>query len=169
MTINYIDLIILSIVAFSAVIGLWKGFVRQLFGLIALFLGLYCAFHFSGFVTSFIMRWIDDHQKAVNIISFAITFIAVVIGVGFVGKIGEKLVKIITLGLLNRIIGLLFSVIKTLLILCIAVWLLQALDHHWPFLPQDDCQQSSLFEPLSKIASSIFPYIKNLFSEFYTI
>lgn len=169
MTVNYIDLIIIAILAFSAIMGLWKGFIRQLFGLIALFLGLYCAFHFSGFVASSILRWIDTNETTVNILSFAITFIAVLIGVVFVGKIAEKLIKVITLGLFNRLIGFLFAIAKSAFILSVFIWLLQALDELWSFFPHNDCGQSVLFAPIAKLAPAVFPYLKDLLSEICTL
>jgi len=162
---NYIDVIILAILVLSAIMGFWKGFIRQLFGIIALFLGLYCAFHFSGFVASFISKWMDTNETAVNIISFAIIFIGVVVAVVFAGTIAEKLMKVITLGLFNRLIGLLFSVVKSLFILSVFIWLLQALDNLWLFIPQNDCQKSMLFAPIAQLAPAVFPYLKNLLAE----
>ena len=157
---NYIDIIIIALLIIAALHGVWKGFIRQLFGLIALFLGIWCAFHFSDFAASYISRWIDKNETAVTIISFAVTFIIVLMGVIFVGKITEQLVKVVALGLFNRLIGVLFSVAKMALILSVCIWLLLAFDKLWPFFPHHDSGQSILFAPVAKLAPSLFPYLK---------
>ena len=169
MAINYIDLIIIATLVLASMMGFWKGFLRQLFGLIALLLGIYCAIHFSNFIGSYISQWIDHNETAVTIIAFAVTFIAVLLAVVFVGKIAEKLVKIVTLGFFNRLIGLLFSLVKTAFILSIFICLLQALDQLWHFFPHNDCEQSMLFAPIAKLAPSVFPYLKDLFTEIYPL
>ena len=161
---NYIDIIIIVFLAFAALFGFWRGFVRQLFGLVALFLGLFCACYFSGFAASYISQWMDKNETAVAIISFAVTFIVVLFGVVFVGRIAEQLIKLITLGLLNRLVGLVFSVAKITFILSVCIWLLQAFDTFWPFLPYQDSEQSLLFAPIAKLAPALFPYLKEWFS-----
>ena len=157
---NYIDYIFIALFAFAALLGIWKGFIRQLFGLIALFLGIWCAFHFSDFAASYISQWIDKNAETVAVIAFAVTFFVVLLGVIVVGKLTEQLVKVVALGLLNRIIGLLFSVAKMALILSISIWVLQALDRFWPFFPYHDSEQSIFFAPVAKLAPALFPYLK---------
>jgi len=157
---NYIDIIIISLLLFAALYGIWKGFVRQLFGLIALFLGIWCACHFSYFIASYLSQWFNKNETAIAIISFAITFIIVLIGVIQVGRVTEKLVKLAALGLFNRIFGLLFSVIKMAFILSISIWLMLAFDQFNPFFPHHDCEHSILFIPVSTIAPAVFPYLK---------
>ena len=161
---NYIDFILITLLIIAALFGVWKGFVRQLFGLIALFLGLFCAFHFSDYVASYISRWIDANETAVAIISFAITFILVLWGVAFIGKMAETLTKMVALGLINRLVGLLFSIAKMAFILSVCIGLMQALDQIWPFFPHQDAAKSTLFVPISKLAPAVFPYLKDLFT-----
>ena len=161
---NYIDAIIIILLVIAALLGVWKGFVRQLFGLAALFLGLYCAWRFSDFAASYLSQWIGKNETAVAIISFAVTFIVVLLGVVLAGKLADRIVKIVTLGLFNRLLGLLFSVVKMAFILSICIWLLEALDQLWPFFPHKDSEQSLLFDPVAKLVPSVFPYLKEWIS-----
>ena len=157
---NYIDTIIIALLIFAALAGVWKGFIRQLFGLVALFLGIWCACHFSGFAASYISKWMDTNETAVAIISFGVTFILVLLSVVFVGRLADQLVKVVALGPVNRLIGLLFSVAKMALILSVCIWLLQTFDQIWSFFPHQDCAKSVLFEPVAKLAPALFPYLK---------
>jgi len=161
---NYIDFIIITLLLLAAIIGIWKGFIHQLFGIAALFLGLYAAWHFSGFAASFISPWLDKNEVAVTIISFALTFVVVLFGVIFAGRLARLLVKMVALGLFDRLLGLLFSVVKMAFILSVSIWLLQAFDHLWPFFPHQDSRQSILFDLIAKLAPAVFPYLKSWFS-----
>ena len=163
---NYIDFIIIAFLIFAALHGACKGFIHQLFGLAALFLGIFCACHFSNYVAYYISPWIDKNEMAVTIISFAITFFVVLLGVILVGRLAEQLIKLVALGLLNRLIGILFSVAKITLILSICIWLLLAFDRFWFFFPHQDSEQSVLFAPLSKLAPALFPFLKKWLSAF---
>jgi len=161
---NYIDIIIIALLAFAAIMGVWKGFIRQLFGLVALFLGIWCACHFSNYAAFYISKWIDKNETAVTMISFAVTFIVVLFGVVLVGRLAEQLVKVVMLGFLNRLMGLLFSVVKMALILSISIWLLQKIDRIWPFFPHHDSEKSVLFAPVAKFAPTVLPYLERLFA-----
>ena len=163
MILTYIDIIFLLCFAFAAIWGIWKGFVRQLFGIAALFLGVYCAFHFSGFVATYLAHWMKLDETTVAIIAFAVTFLAVLFGVIIAGKIMDKILKIVLLGWLNRITGLLFSLAKMAFILSIFLWLLQALDRIWPLLPHPEIEESIFYAPIAKLAPALFPYLKGLF------
>ena len=165
---NYIDIIIIALLAFAAIVGVWKGFIRQLFGLVALFLGIWCACHFSNYAAFYISKWIDKNETAVTMISFAVTFIVVLFGVVLVGRLAEQLIKVVMLGFFNRLMGILFSVVKMALILSVSIWLLQALDQLWPFIPHHDCEKSMLFTPAAKLATALFPYLKEWLAVIYS-
>jgi len=159
---NYIDIIILVILIIAAILGLKKGFVRQLFGLVALFLGVFCAFHFSSFAAGYIVKWFHPGEDLTKILAFIVTFVAILLLIVFLGRLVEGLLRITALGLFNRILGLVFSVAKNALILSILIYLLEALDALWSFLPREICEASLLYGPLSDWAAKIFPYLKGL-------
>jgi Uncharacterized membrane protein, required for colicin V production len=159
---NYIDAIILVILLVAAIIGLKKGFVRQLFGLAALFIGVFCAYHFSSFAAGYIVKWFHPGENLTQILAFIVTFLAVLLLIVFLGRLVEGLLRITALGLFNRILGLVFSVAKNALILSILIYLLEALDALWSFLPRETCESSLLYGPFSDWATALFPYLKRL-------
>ena len=159
---NYIDAIILVTLLVAAVLGLRKGFVRQLFGLVALFLGVFCAFHFSSFAAGYIIKWFHPTENLTQILAFIVTFVGVLLLIVFLGRLVEGLLRITALGLFNRILGLVFSVVKNAFILSIVIYLLEMLDALWSFLPREICEESLLYGPLSDWATTLFPYLKRL-------
>lgn len=159
---NYIDYIIIILLLISAVKGATKGFVYEIASLLALIAGVWGAIKFSGATETFLVQRLDFTSKHIEIIAFAITFVLIIVLVHFIGKAVEKAVESVSLSGLNRLLGLLFSVVKTAFILGILVILIERLDESLPFLPEDDVQESSLYNPLKNVAVSTFPFVQGL-------
>lgn len=156
---NYIDIIILIILAIAAIKGFSDGFVKEVAALAALILGIWAAIKFSDFTAAKLYDYFDMTGRYVGIIAFLVTFLAVVIGVHFIGMLIDTLVKAIALGFLNRLLGLVFGVLKSALILSILFVIINTIDEHRPFLPRDKINGSMLYLPISDIAPAIFPLI----------
>lgn len=156
---NYFDIIFLIILIYSAYKGFSRGFIVQLASLAALILGIYGAIRFSDYTSTVLVERLDLHSPYMPLISFAITFVAIVIVVHFVARITEKLLQAVALGFVNRILGLLFSLVKTVLILSVLLVFLNSIDRQMNFLPKDQLNDSLLYRPLSRIVPSIFPYL----------
>lgn len=156
---NYIDIIILIILGIAMVKGFINGFVREMAALLALVLGIWAAIKFSGFTATKLYELFDITGKFTGIIAFIITFIIVVIVINFIGNIIDRIIKLIALGFLNRLLGLVFGVIKSVLILSVIFVVLNAIDEHRPFLPKEKLNQSIFYYPISDIAPTIFPII----------
>ena len=67
-----------------------------------------------------------------------------------IAKILTKLLKIIALGLLNRIIGSVFGVIKTVLLLCILVFIFSNINRVISIIEAEKLNQSFFTQKLKK-------------------
>ena len=65
----------------------------------------------------------------------------------------------VSLGFLNRLLGIVFGLFKSVLILSVIFVVLNAIDARRPFLPKEKIEQSKLYNPISDIAPAIFPII----------
>ena len=74
----------------------------------------------------------------VGIIAFLITFGVIVIVIHFVGILADKIVDAVSLGFLNRILGMVFGLIKTVLILSVIFSVLNAIDARKPFITKEE-------------------------------
>ena len=79
--------------------------------------------------------------------------------VHFLARAISKLVKAVALGFIDRIAGLLFGVLKTAFIVSIVLVVINSIDQRVPFIPDDHKENSLLYQPLSKLAPAIFPYL----------
>jgi membrane protein required for colicin V production len=95
----------------------------------------------------------------VGIIAFLITFGIIVVIIHFVGIIADKIADAASLGFINRLLGIVFGLFKTILIMSVFFVILNAIDARRPFLPREKLERSIFFNPISDIAPSIFPII----------
>jgi membrane protein required for colicin V production len=156
---NYFDLIFAILLLWSAYRGITKGFLIMAASLAALVLGVWGAIRFSDFTATLLIQNLDLQSKYTALIAFAITFIAIVIGVHLLARTLDKLVKAVALSFVNKLAGLLFAVLKTAFLISIVLVILNSIDRRAPFIPREHKENSLLYSPLSKLAPVIFPYL----------
>jgi len=156
---NTIDLVFTVLLLWAAYRGYTKGFIVQLATLAALLLGILGAVMFSDFTSSVIIKKFDVSGQYLPIISFAVTFIAIVIAVHLLAKMLNKLMDAIALGILNRLLGVTFSVLKIAFIVSIILVLINKVDDKHQFIPESTKEESLMYKPLSNFAPMIFPYL----------
>jgi len=119
---NWLDIIILVVLALSAFGGLKNGLIKSLLSLIGLIVGVVLA---GRFYESFsgVLPFISS-ERAAHIAAFIIIFLLVVIIFAILGIILTRLVSAILLGWLNRLLGAIFSIIMGAIFIAaiLAVW-----------------------------------------------
>ena len=156
---NIVDLILIIIVAWSAYKGFSKGLIISIASLLALLLGVFGAIRFSDITSSYLIEHFEFNSEHLSIISFAITFIIIVIAVHFVARVVDKVVKAVALGFVNRIAGATFNVLKIAFILSIVLLLLNKIDYKTGIISEELRKESLFYEPLANFAPLIFPYL----------
>ena len=157
---NYLDIIIVLALLWAAFRGFTKGFVIALASLIALIGGIYIAIHFSDNTAEYLNKWFSPDPQYLKIISFSITFLLVVIVVLLIAYLIDILIKATGLGIVNRLFGVVFNVLKMALILSVIICLFNYAGNIKPIISEKHKQESVLYVPISKIAPVIFPYLK---------
>ena len=117
-TINVLDIIILTILSITTAIGLWKGFVKQVLTLVGVIIGYVFALRLYITVSKNITG--VDHEIA-KIISFIGIFILCIILSSVLSWLIGKFLKISGLNWLNRIGGAAIGCLKGLLIITVIV------------------------------------------------
>jgi membrane protein required for colicin V production len=153
------DLIFLVIFIYAAFRGFTKGLIVQAATFAALLLGLFGAIKLSGFTSNLLIEKTSIEGEYLPIVSFALTFIGIVILVHLVSKLVEKLVQAVALGFINRLAGAIFNMTKFALIVSGVLVILNTINEKKAFLPED-VERSMMYEPLSGFAPLIFPYLK---------
>jgi len=165
MTFSYIDLIILLPLAWALWKGFNKGFIIEIFSLLALGVGIYGGIHFSDYTANWLTEQFELETKFLPVIAFTLTFLVLVIAVHLLGKMVEKAVHFASLKLANKLFGALFGFLKVGLILSVIIIVLTSIDEKMSFLPQEEIEKSMLFKPVYEFGLWLIPAIKE--SELY--
>ena len=115
---NPFDILILVILGYSLVRGLFRGLVKEISSIIGVFGGFYAAYTYYQTLAKLISRLIHD-VSYLNIVSFLIIFCGVLIAVSVLGVIIKYLLNITFLGWVDRIGGVIFGVAKGVLIVSV--------------------------------------------------
>ena len=156
---NWLDAIIVVILILSLVTGFINGLVKEVASLAALILGIWGAIRFSTFTAEKLYDYFDMTGHYVGIIAFLITFGIIVVIIHFIGILADKVVNAASLGFINRILGIVFGLLKSMLIMSVVFVVLNAIDVRKPFLPKNTIEESKFYNPISDIAPVIFPII----------
>ena len=149
---NYLDIIILSLVALLVIHGVTKGFIISLASLIALVLGIYIAVNFSNYIGVVLTDSLHPSHTWLPILSFTITFLIVVIIVMLIAKALEKLVDLVGMGILNHIFGGIFGLVKGILLVSVLLFIISCFD-----------PKEKLIKPKVKKESMIYGYVSKVF------
>jgi len=162
---NYIDIFILAIFAWFGYKGFRKGLVFELISIIALGLGVYGGLKFSDVTAGYLANYIDSEY--LNIASFTVTFLGILLLVFMAGKVVEKIINMVALKLVNKVLGAVFAVLKMVIILGVVITILESYDQKLGFIPKDIKENSMLYKPLLETANKILPEIEkqNLFEK----
>ena len=151
-----LDIVISILLLLIAVRGFIKGFVRELSSLVALVAGIYAAFFFSDIMAEFIQTMFNLHSKYLHLIAFAVTLILIMVLIAFVGKMLHKVVESLSLGLLNRIAGAVFGILKGILLLSLLIMLLNYFQLTNDLISGEKQNQSRFYHKIESFAPMLF-------------
>lgn len=162
---NPIDIIILLCIIPFAISGLKSGFIRQIIGLLSLILGIWASYRFANIVSIWISHWIQATGPIINITAFAIIFLVTYILLALLSKVIEKMLKFAMLGWVNRLLGLVFSLLKCSLVVGLLIIGFDALNTNFELVDKSITSSSIFYGPIRDASQQVFPYIKDfLFS-----
>ena len=158
---NIFDIIITALLLFGFVRGLVKGLFVEVASLAALIGGVYGAIHFSYLISNFLKEYVTWNTEYISLAAFAITFIVIIVVISLLGKALTKIANFASLGIINKILGGVFGVLKIGLILSVVFIFFGKMNETIPFIKKETLDESILYRPVKKIAPTIFPSIIN--------
>jgi len=114
---NRLDILIIVIISYCLITGIWRGVIREVASIIGVLLGFFAAYNLYTEFGRYLLkwRWVSD-QALCSMLSFMIIFCTVFIIIGLLGMIIRYLLKIATLSWLDRAAGGGVGFIKGILI-----------------------------------------------------
>lgn len=154
---NTFDIILSAFLVFGFIRGLYKGLFVEVASLVALIAGIYGAIHFSYFVGEFLAERVSWSEQYITIVSFAITFALIVLAIASIGKLLTKIADFAALGILNKVLGGIFGLLKIGMILSIVLIVFNKLNNTVPFISEEQQEEALLYEPVKNLAPTLFP------------
>ncbi len=160
---NTLDIVILLLFVPGVIRGLTKGFLEQGVTLAGVVLAFWLAFHFSDKASVWLQQYITVPDSVLHLLGFAAVLIGSIIGVILLAKLLTKVVDMIALGWLNKVLGLVFALGTTALVLAGLASLFDSLNLRFELVKSPILQESVLYGYLKDLGYVVFPYLKQLF------
>lgn len=112
---NAFDILIIVILGFCMVRGIFRGLVKELTSIVGVLGGFYAAYTYYDRLALILSKFISE-TGYLNILSFLIIFCATLIIISLLGLIIKYLLNIVYLGWIDRVAGSLFATVKGILI-----------------------------------------------------
>jgi membrane protein required for colicin V production len=160
---NYFDYLLLLPVVYGLYRGFTKGLIIELASLVALVAGVYGAMHFSSFTFEYLSAFVEIETAYLQLASYGLTFLLIVLVITLTGKILTMLVKMVALGIVNRMMGAIFGGLKALLILSVLLMFFDRLNNQFGIVKTEVLDASVLYSPILTQAQNIYP---NVLEEF---
>lgn len=156
---NIVDIVLALILLFGFVRGFYRGFLAELASLVAFIAGIYVAVYFSYILADFLADRVTWNLQLVQLIAFAITFILVVFLISLLGKFLTTIANLAFLGIVNKILGAAFGLIKIAFITSVIMMFFSATSEDVNLVEEETLEDSILYGPVRVLAPAIIPSI----------
>ncbi|HQI70944.1 MAG TPA: CvpA family protein [Bacteroidales bacterium] len=158
---NYLDIIILIPFGFAVFRGLRKGLILELAVLVSLFVGIFAGIYFSDFIAGLLIRNLGMNEVYTKAVAFTLIFIAVIVLVRMIAKAIESMIDMTALSLVNKTLGVVFSVLKIALLLSVIFFIINRYDPREALITHQAKEKSFMYKPVCGIAPLAIPRINS--------
>jgi len=160
---NYLDFVVIILLAIFAIRGLFRGLITELFILIALVAGFVLAFLFLDAAVQLLMNFFPGIPEfAARILSFLSIFLGINIAVRITAKMLNKFITITFLQPVNRLAGAVFGFTKMAILLSISFLIIDLLPVSGFILTKIGADQSVTYGPVKNVAPAIYGFLTSV-------
>lgn len=155
---NWLDILLLLVLAGGAFSGFRNGFIGELASLAGLLLGIWGAVKFSWW-TAGLLEGLGLSFSLTPVIAFIVTFIVISILVQILGGIVSGLVKAAALGWINKLAGIIAGILKAAVVASVIFFVLDLVSEKHRIIPEETRKESVLYERVADIVPTILPFL----------
>ena len=152
---SYLDLFFGLAIAWGAYSGFSKGLIKELASILGVIIGVFLAKNYYPYLDIKLKPIFESEAGFISILSAILIFLLTIMVFKIIAKFLTKFLKIFALGLLNRIIGSVFGIFKTVMLLCILVFIFSNINNVTGIIKAEKLSQSFFYSKIEKINSFI--------------
>ena len=167
---NKADIVIAIILLIGTVVGYRRGFLLELFFLLAIVTGVFVGFKLMGAGVDYLSREFNADKEVLPYVSFVIIFIIVMLLVTVIGRSIKDSLDRTFLGRIDAIAGAVLGLVKYAFGISVIIWLIEAFQISFP---EGWKEESTLYPIAAKVAPAlsdyfgeILPFFKETFKLF---
>lgn len=153
-----IDIIILAMIGVGVIMGLIKGFVKQMASIVGLIAGLLMARALFGIVAERLAPVLGTSTTVAQVLAF----IFVPLGFAFVASLLTKALDAVHLGWLNRWLGSGLGALKYMILIGLAIHVIEYIDPNNEMISATKKKESVLYYSMRDLSGIFFPVFKNV-------
>ena len=159
----YFDLIVIVVLLYAFLKGFSNGLVNELASFLGLLIGAIISYSFSDDLSKIIDDYVEIDGQILNILSFILLFILTSFLFTIAGKYMTKLIKYISLGTINRLLGGIFSSLKFLIIIVSISMVINYFSELLAIeiIPSDQKNKSTVYPILISIGDLLLEVLNN--------
>lgn len=160
---NTLDIILLILFIPGIIHGLAKGLMEQAVSLVGIVLGAWLAYKYYAAMGTWLGGFWNASETVLNVVGFAVILLLSFAVVLLLAKLVTKLLDMASLGWINRVLGLVLSLLVTALVLGLLAMAFEALNGQFGFVKDSKLLEESTMYPLLKdFAQAAFPFLKQI-------
>lgn len=158
-----IDIALIVIFLIGAFGGYRRGFLQELFSLLAIVLGILAGFKLMGVAMLSLDKHFSINEKILPYVAFGVVFLIVVILVSLLGKFLKSSLDKTVLGNVDQIAGSGLGILKTAFMVSVLLWIVSSVNIEIP----DHLTEGSWLYPITvSIAPTVTSWIAEVFPVF---
>ena len=162
-----LDTIILVILGLGVLLGLVKGALKQLAGLLGLVVGLLAAKALYATVAEEVFSYVTGNMTVAQMLSFLAIWVVVPLLFWVGACLLTKAMAAVCLGWVNRLLGGVVGGVVHALLVSLAICVLEAVDTKDDLISKKQKQESVLYYRMEPLAGLFFPAAKTLTEQIY--
>jgi membrane protein required for colicin V production len=167
---EWIDIVILAIIGIAAFRGFLRGFIRQLASVAGWIAGFLVARALYLIVAEKLAFYVPDASvTTLRVIAFVAVWVIIPLLFTLIASFFTRVAEKLSLGGINRILGLLFATVKWTLIVGLLINVLDYLDTDSSLIKQTNKKESLFYYPVKDIVGSFLPTAKEITDEYITL
>ncbi len=151
---NSVDILIAVILIASLVIGLKRGFVREVFSL-SWIVALWVAYIYTPVSETHLIPYIETSSWR-KFATFAIVFLVVYLGCWIISLLVKRLIPLNAVGGVDQLLGMLFGIVRggvvVAILILVAIFTNQTVEPWW-----DESLLEPYFRPIAELLRNLLP------------